>query len=123
MEGILEIYRYKLSDAHKNIKEKNANIVTLEEQLTFVQARLFEKNKMLKQARESLGFLELQLTDVQESLLQLRNSSGKSKLRNSKIKNEIIDLQAKVQAIHTSLLEQLSIVEKADTHLAIGELN
>ena len=44
LNGILQIYKGKLGDVSKGIKEKIVNIKILEEQLSFVRKRLFEKD-------------------------------------------------------------------------------
>lgn len=68
ISGILQIYKLKLGDANTTLKEKSANIVTLEEQLNYVQEKLFQKDKVLSKTRKELSSLEKELLDLQERL-------------------------------------------------------
>ncbi|MDP8212936.1 MAG: hypothetical protein P9X22_06585 [Candidatus Zapsychrus exili] len=65
LNGILQIYKGKLGDVSKGIKEKIVNIKILEEQLSFVRKRLFEKDKSLDKTSDALDDLEKEIEEVQ----------------------------------------------------------
>ena len=108
LEGILNIYRSKLSETKDDLKKKTADLNNLEDQIIFVQERLFKKNKILKQTKERLVELEKQLAEVQKHLSRLGKTSLRSKARRVEIKKEIVDLREKVKKLQESLKKQIS---------------
>jgi len=52
LKGIVEIYKKKLSSTNKALKESNANILILKDQIAFAQKQLFEKEKLFKKTKD-----------------------------------------------------------------------
>jgi len=65
LDGILGIYKDKLGDASREIKQKTTNILILEDQLAYVQKQLSEKDRIIKKAQAQIKEMKEQLKKVQ----------------------------------------------------------
>lgn len=80
LEGILGLYKEELSDAKNVIKSNNANISTLEEQLTLVQTQLYQKDEILQNTQNMLNETQQQMDVLKKELDRLRQSQNQANM-------------------------------------------
>jgi hypothetical protein len=74
LKGILEIYKDKLYSTNISLKQSEATVSTLRDQIAFAQKQLFEKDKLLKKTQNDLLTLEEELTSMKTKIEALKNA-------------------------------------------------
>jgi len=95
LNGILEIYKYKLVEKN-NLAE--------------------EKTKALTKTQDDLLFLNDQLTMLESELSEIKKHSQQDELKGSEIENEVRELQSKFEDIQHFLLENLGDSDKIKSY-------
>jgi hypothetical protein len=102
LSGILEIYKYKLSEKDRLVKEKTM---------------------ALAKAQDDLNFLKGQLSALELDLSELKKNSGNKEFQSPGIENKIRELQSKFEEIQFFLLENLGDSDKMKTHQRLESSN
>ena len=113
LNGILKIYRSKLSDTTRSMQEKLSDINVLDEKLTYVEEELQERNQILFRTKNNLAILESQIADFQKKLSGIEKKDGKHEV----VEIELMNLKSKLEAIHKLLLRQIREIQKINPHL------
>lgn len=98
--NVLALYKAKLYDKHVLVKEQNAKISSLNDQIDLMENKLFYKELALNQTKDSLEDFELDLENL-ERALSLFAPDDPAQRRN--FYSQILDLQDRLKRIQTSL--------------------
>jgi len=98
ISGILQIYKGKLGDTTKKLREKTA---------------------MLQKTKQDLAVLENRLLGIQEELLKFRKQQEGNESKGPGVTKEFLNLQSQLKAIQQFLDKQLTEVEELDTAFII----
>ncbi|MCA9406992.1 MAG: hypothetical protein KC684_10665, partial [Candidatus Omnitrophica bacterium] len=104
-EGILNIYKAELKESVFTLKQRNADVKTLEKQLEIVQTDLYRKNKELDSAREKIVSLEKELYETLENL-----KNKKTDPNDDSFDSELERLRLKLQDIKSFIDDQVSVL-------------
>ncbi|MCA9399039.1 MAG: hypothetical protein KC618_04775 [Candidatus Omnitrophica bacterium] len=104
-EGILNIYKAELKESVFTLKQRNADVKTLEKQLEIVQTDLYRKNKELESAREKIVSLEKELYETIENL-----KNKKTDQNDDSFDSELERLRLKLQDIKSFIDDQVSVL-------------
>jgi chromosome segregation ATPase len=109
LNGILNIYKEKLSDEHSSAKEKASMIAILEDRLGDMQNQIYEKDKTLARTQDDLSALKERLEAVEIELRNLKNYPQQHSLQNFSIDREVSELQAHFKDLQTFTRESLGL--------------
>jgi len=121
-QGILDIYKAKLSDVSSAVKEKSLNITSFEEQIIFLQTKLSKKDKMLQKTKYGLITVKDYLNNFNEHLTKLKSNPAANRINPPTVKEEIVELESNLKSMHQYLQRQLRDLDKINAHLAISNL-
>lgn len=107
LTGMLSLYKGKLFDSKNIIKQKIANITTLEEQLLLVQTKLYERNKSLEKTQENFESLEEKINSFTDEINRLKTLSAKSSGKPAYLELDIRNLENELSRTHGFLADQL----------------
>ena len=115
LNGILQVYKGKLTDTVHNLKEKNATLTTLEDQLDIAQTKYVQKNKAIEQVKNNIVTLQDSLKDIEDHLTQLKGFKPSSQITPSltETRQQIADLKSKLDQVARYLKLQLESANKA----------
>lgn len=119
LNGILQIYREKLSDAVKQVKRDGSDISGLKNEITFTKSQLVEKDKSLKKTERKLTLLEDELSHLYQQLHDLNVKRTSGELDDVEIRHEFLKLEPKLEGIHKYIAQQLTDTEYNFPHYAI----
>ncbi|MCA9401325.1 MAG: hypothetical protein KC713_06835, partial [Candidatus Omnitrophica bacterium] len=88
INGILNIYKAEFAQASERIRDKNLEIRNLQEQLLFVETKLFKKNEILENMHIKIQDLHMQLLDVQQELEAYKKLSEQAGFKKEKFSRQ-----------------------------------
>ena len=122
LNGMLNIYKEKLSDEHKSGKEKTILISTLEDRLGDMQFQIDAKDRVLAQTQSDLRSLQERLEAVEAELMNLKESPRQNSLRDMSVNHELSKLQTQFKDIQQFLLENLHGSDRMNARIGTPRL-
>jgi DNA repair exonuclease SbcCD ATPase subunit len=113
LNGIIDIYKEKLTTTKSNLKTQSADIITLEEQINSIQRELYDKDKFIEKTKDDLAYFETELINIKEGILNLKSYPRKAGYYNPEVvERSILELYAQIRDAQKYLLKQLQDFEK-----------
>ncbi len=113
LNGIIKIYKQKLTSTNSNIKTQSADITTLEEQINTIQQELYDKDKFIERTKNDLAYFETELISIKKGILNLKSYPRKAGYYNPEVvEKNILELYAQIRDAQKYLLKQLQDFEK-----------
>ncbi|OGX34208.1 MAG: hypothetical protein A3C36_05000 [Omnitrophica WOR_2 bacterium RIFCSPHIGHO2_02_FULL_52_10] len=123
LNGMLNIYKEKLSDEHKSAKEKSILISALEGRLGDMQFKIDAKDRVLAQTQSDLRSLQERLEAVEAELMNLKESPWQNGLRDMSVGYKVSELQTQFKDIQQFLIENLHESDRMNARLVTPRLS
>jgi len=122
LNSMLNLYRDKLSDEHRSVRERKAIIEILEGRLGAMQDQISEKDEVLVKTQGELIALKERLQAVEDELRGLKDYPQRQSLEDSDIEEKFGKLQEKFEDIEHFLLENLYESDRMNAQLIMPRL-
>ena len=107
INGILEIYKGKLSSASKAVKVNSKNIDRLKDELLLTKSKVFERNIVIENTLKNLSDIENRLIALSKQLKEAASNKVVSSKKNSNLKTNISSLQQQLNDVHVYLSKKI----------------
>lgn len=122
LNGILQIYKSKLSDVSHEFKNSASGYTVLKEQLALIQQEMQEKNLIIARAKEDITQLESQLAQLRDELQHLKDAATDAR-SSLEINSDVSRLQTKLLDINYFLEHNLDRLDNIQSHLSTQPAN
>lgn len=118
LQGTVSIYKDHLTQVNEQLKIKQADLTTMEDQLALVQSKLIDKNKILQKTSMDIAKLEQNFDQIKS---YLASDPDKSEFAGNVDSIDLDILKQQLTQIQSYLESELQNFNRMNTEILLGE--